>query len=87
VPLYERSSIDEFYMDLSGMDKFFGCYKYAKSYGKKLLGDEITISFGMSANKTVSKVATDYVKPNNHTQIPFGDEKTFLAPLSVNKIQ
>src|SRR5438034_1129968 len=29
VPLYEKSSIDEFYIDLTGMDKFFGCYKWA----------------------------------------------------------
>src|SRR6188508_276541 len=28
VPVYEKTSIDEFYMDLTGMDKFFGCYKW-----------------------------------------------------------
>src|SRR4051812_41730579 len=29
VPVYEKSSIDEFYIDLTGMDRFFGCYKLA----------------------------------------------------------
>lgn len=87
VPLYERSSIDEFYMDLSGMDKFFGCYKHATELRQKIMKETgLPISLGMSANKTVSKVATDEAKPNNQMQVLFGDEKTFLAPLSVRKI-
>jgi len=87
VPLYERSSIDEFYIDLSGMDKFFGCYKHATELRQKIIKETgLPISLGMSSNKTVSKVATDEAKPNNQMQIPFGGEKKFLAPLSVKKI-
>jgi DNA polymerase-4 len=87
VPLYERSSIDEFYIDLSGMDKFFGCYKHATELRQKILKEtHLPISFGMSANKTVSKVATDEAKPNNQMKIDYGEEKNFLAPLSVRKI-
>lgn len=87
VPLYERSSIDEFYVDLTGMDKFFGCYKHATELRNKIIKETgLPISLGMSANKTVSKVATDEAKPNNHMQVLFGDEKNFLAPLSVKKI-
>jgi len=87
VPLYERSSIDEFYMDLSGMDKYFGCYKHATELRQKIIKETgLPISLGMSANKTVSKVATDEAKPNNQMQILFGDEKKFLAPLSIRKI-
>jgi DNA polymerase IV len=87
VPLYERSSIDEFYIDLSGMDKFFGSYKLALELREKIIKEtRLPISFGMSANKTVSKVATDYAKPNNHKKVEYGDEKIFLAPLSVKKI-
>ena len=37
VPLYERSSIDEFYIDLSGMDKFFGCYRHATELRQKIM--------------------------------------------------
>jgi DNA polymerase-4 len=87
MPLYERSSIDEFYIDMTGMDRFFGCYQHAIELRKKISHETgLPISFGMSANKTVSKVATDEIKPDNHMQVPFGNEKTFLAPLSVKKI-
>jgi DNA polymerase-4 len=87
VPLYERSSIDEFYMDMSGMDKFFGCYKYATELRQKIIRETgLPISFGMSKNKTVSKIATDEAKPNNQMKVDFGEEKNFLAPLSVKKI-
>ena len=87
VPVYEKSSIDEFYIDLTGMDKFFGCYKYATELRQKIMKESgLPISFGMSKNKTVSKIATDEVKPNNQMKVDFGEEKTFLAPLSVKKI-
>src|ERR1041384_2878419 len=73
VPLYERSSIDEFYMDLTGMDRFFGCYKHALELREKIIREtRLPISFGMSANKTVSKVATDEAKPNNHRKVDHG---------------
>lgn len=87
VPLFERSSIDEFYMDLSGMDKFFGCYKHAMELRQRIIKETgLPISLGMSANKTVSKVATDEAKPNNYRKVDWGDEKNFLAPLSIKKI-
>ncbi|MCV9388500.1 DNA polymerase IV [Reichenbachiella ulvae] len=87
VPLFEKSSIDEFYLDLSGMDQFFGCMKIASELRAKIMHDTgLPISFGLSENKTVSKVATGEAKPNNQIQIPYGQEKTFLAPLSIKKI-
>lgn len=87
VPLYERSSIDEFYIDLTGMDKFFGSYKHALELREKIIKEmRLPISFGMSANKTVSKIATDEAKPNHYRKVDFGDEKNFLGPLSVKKI-
>ena len=87
VPLYEKSSIDEFYIDLTGMDKFFGCHKLASELRHRIIKETgLPISFGMSINKTVSKVATGEAKPNNEIRILNGDEKPFLAPLSVRKI-
>jgi len=87
VPLYEKSSIDEFYMDLTGMDRFFGCYQLASELRQRIIKETgLPISFGMSPNKTVSKVATDEAKPNNQIKVDFGFEKSFLAPLSVKKI-
>lgn len=86
-PLFEKSSIDEFYIDVSGMDKFHGTFKWAKELREKII-DETTlpISLGLSINKTVSKVGTGEAKPNNLKTIPDGEEKSFLAPLSVKKI-
>ncbi|WP_430909505.1 DNA polymerase IV [Maribacter sp. 2-571] len=87
VPLFEKSSIDEFYADLSGMDRFFGAYKYATEMRRKIIKETgLPISFGLSVNKVVSKVATNEAKPNNQLKIDEGHEKHFLAPLSIRKI-
>jgi len=86
-PLFEKSSIDEFYVDVSGMDKFYGCYQWARELREKIIRETmLPISFGLSINKTVSKVGTSEAKPNNCIKIPDGFEKGFLAPLSVKKI-
>jgi len=87
VPLYEKSSIDEFYIDLTGMDRFFGCQQIASDLRSKIIRESgLPISFGLSLNKTVSKIATGEAKPNNEITILSGNEKLFLAPLSVRKI-
>ncbi|MCU0442550.1 MAG: DNA polymerase IV [Bacteroidia bacterium] len=87
VPMYEKTSIDEFYMDLTGMDKFFGCYKLATELRQRIIKEtNLPISFALSANKTVSKVGTGEAKPNGQKEIPIGTEKEFLAPLSIRKI-
>lgn len=87
VPVFEKASVDEFYADLTGMDKFHGTYKYASELRQKIMNDSgLPISFGLSSNKIVSKVATGEAKPNNQLKIDSGFEKSFLAPLSVRKI-
>ncbi len=87
VPLFEKASIDEFYIDLTGMDKFFGCLQFTDQLKKKINKESgLPISWGLASNKLVSKVATNEVKPNGQLEIPFGNEKNFLAPLSIVKI-
>ncbi|MFA6262081.1 MAG: DNA polymerase IV [Bacteroidia bacterium] len=87
VPLYEKTSIDEFYIDLTGMDRFFGSYKLATELRQKIMREtHLPISFALSANKTVSKVGTGEAKPNGQKEILPGTEKKFLAPLPVRKI-
>ena len=86
-PTYEKASIDEFYVDLSGMDAYFGCMKYASEMRQKIIKEtHLPISFGLSVNKTVSKIATGLAKPNNQLQIEKGLERPFLSPLPVRKI-
>jgi DNA polymerase-4 len=87
VPLYEKSSIDEFYIDLSGMERFFSSFLLAKKIRKDIKRETgLPISFGHSVNKTVSKVATNESKPNGYHKVERGAEKVFLSPLTVNKI-
>jgi DNA polymerase IV len=87
VPVYEKASIDEFYMDLSGMDRYFGCLQYMTELRQKIIRETgLPLSFGLSVNKTVSKIATGEAKPNNQRKVDQGAERSFLAPLSVRKI-
>lgn len=87
VPLYEKTSVDEFYIDLTGMDRFYGCHQFAQELRERIIRESgLPISFGLSINKTVSKIATGEAKPNNQIMIENGTEKPFLAPLSVKKI-
>ncbi|PWL30237.1 DNA polymerase IV [Roseivirga sp.] len=87
VPLYEKTSIDEFYADLTGLDKFFSSYQMAKELRVRIKKETgLPISFGLSRNKTVSKVATGEAKPDNEIRVDNGLEKPFLAPLSISKI-
>jgi DNA polymerase-4 len=83
-PCFEKASIDEFYVDLTGMDRFFGCAQWSKELREKITREcGLPSSFGLSANKTVSKVATNTAKPNGMKQILHGEERGFLSPLPV----
>ncbi len=87
VPVYEKSSIDEFYIDLSGMERFFGAYKLATELRQKIIRETgLPISFALSTSKTVAKIGTGQAKPNGQIEIAAGTEKEFLAPLPVRKI-
>ncbi len=86
-PLFEKASIDEFYIDASGMDKFFGAFKWSVGLQKKIEKETgLPISMALSVNKLISKVATGEFKPKAQKQIPAGDEHSFLDPLSIEKI-
>lgn len=86
-PVFEKASIDEHYIDITGMDRFFGCHKWAselRSYIIKETG--LPLSMGLSLNKTVSKIATGEAKPNGQLQVRPAMVRPFLEPLSVRKI-
>ena len=87
VPLLEKSNVDEYYIDLTGMDKFFGCKKFTHELIRKVYKEcGLSSSFGLASNKLVSKVAAGEDKPRGQLEIPFGFEKPFLAPLRITKI-
>lgn len=86
-PLFEKASIDEFYLDLTGMDKYFQPYQWTIDLRQEIIDKtQLPISFALASNKMIAKIATDAAKPNGYLHIPFGKEKEFLAPLAVNKI-
>lgn len=87
VPVIEKASIDEFYLDLSGMDKFFGCYQWTQEVAESVTKHTgLPISFALSTNKTVSKIGTGEAKPVGRLEIKEAFVKPFLNPLSVKKI-
>lgn len=87
VPVLEKASIDEFYLDLSGMDQFFGCYKWTTEIADAVTKNTgLPISFALSTNKTVSKIGTGESKPIGRFEIREQNIQPFLNPLSVKKI-
>lgn len=87
VPLFEKASIDEFYCDLTGMDKFFNVSKYTRDLRELVIKETgLPISCGLSSAKFISKIATNEAKPNGFLEVPHGKEKEFLWPLKIEKI-
>jgi DNA polymerase-4 len=86
-PLYEKSSIDEHYIDITGMDRFYGCYKWSHELRGYIIKETgLPISIGLSVNKTVSKIATGEAKPNGEIEVRKDVVLPFLDPLSISKI-
>lgn len=86
-PVFEKSSIDEFYLDLTGMDKYIGCWKWSTELRERVIRESgLPISFGLASNKLISKMGTSEAKPNGSKMIIQGAEKAFIWPMSVKKI-
>ncbi len=86
-PVYEKASIDEHYIDITGMDRFFGSYKWTHELRQRIIRETgLPISCGLSVNKTVSKIATGEAKPNGEREVGSQLIKPFLSPLSIRKI-
>jgi DNA polymerase-4 len=86
-PLYEKASIDEHYLDLTGLERFFGAMKWAHELRIRIIHETgLPISLGLSVNKTVSKIATGEAKPNGELQVEQPRVRSFLEPLSIRKI-
>lgn len=87
VPAFQKASIDEFYCDLTGMDKFFNVSEYTRGLREHITKETgLPISCGLSSAKFISKMATNEAKPNGFLEIPHGKEKAFLWPLGIEKI-
>jgi DNA polymerase IV len=86
-PVYEKASVDEHYIDITGMDRFFGCLQWSKELRQRIIKETgLPVSLGLSVNKTVSKIATGEAKPNGELQVIRDEVIPFLSPLSIRKI-
>lgn len=86
-PMYEKASIDEHYLDITGMDRFFGCLQWSHELRQTIMSETgLPISLGLSVNKTICKIATGEAKPNGELQVLRERIPSFLAPLSIKKI-
>lgn len=86
-PIVEKASIDEFYLDISGMDKFYGNYKWTNELAQRITKETgLPLTFALSINKTVSKIGTGEGKQKQNLEIPEQMVKPFLNPLSIKKI-
>ena len=86
--IFEQTSIDEAYMDVSKRCK---TYDDAKLLASKLKGalkerEGLTVSVGISPSKSISKMASDMQKPDGLTAVQPEEVDKFLEPLLVNRI-
>ena len=90
-PQIEKSSVDEFYLDLTGCERLKGnTLKWAKEIQRTVTGEtNLPLSFGLAANKLVAKVATtQYGKHSEFKgyEVTAGAEGSFLAPLPIRAL-
>jgi DNA polymerase-4 len=86
-PLYEKASVDEHYVDLTGMERFHGCSAWSHELRRLIIKETgLPVSMGLSVNKTVSKIAAGEAKPNGEIEVAKAVVLPFLDPLSIKKI-
>ncbi len=87
-PMIQQSSVDEFFMDFTGCKHIYGSFQLLAAKIQKEIKHKLGLpcSIGIASNKTVAKVASDFMKPEGITYVMPGMEKEFLAPLPVQAI-
>ena len=87
-PLVEKLSIDEAFLDVKGCERLYGtAVEIAQQIKKEVKNKtELTISVGVSVNKFLAKLASDYDKPDGLTVIKKDDVKNFMRKLDIDKI-
>ncbi len=86
--IFEQTSIDEAYMDVSKKCKTYDDAKALAFKLKEALKERegLTVSVGISPSKSISKMASDMQKPDGLTLVQPDAVDKFLEPLPVNKI-
>ena len=86
--IFEQTSIDEAYMDVSKRCKTYDDAKLLASKLKDALKERegLTVSVGISPSKSISKMASDMQKPDGLTAVQPEEVDRFLEPLPVNRV-
>ncbi|PKL89204.1 MAG: DNA polymerase IV [Ignavibacteriae bacterium HGW-Ignavibacteriae-2] len=82
-PAIEQASIDEFYMDFTGCAHIYGSlFIFAQKLQNEIWQQlSLPCSIGIARNKTIAKIASDFMKPRGITYVLPEMEKAFLAPM------
>lgn len=87
-PAVQQLSIDEAFLDMSGMEKIFGEPETAAQLLKKMIFEQtgLHVSIGAASNKYIAKIASGKSKPNGLLAVPPGEESAFMQSLALNEI-
>lgn len=87
-PYIEPLSIDEAFLEVSGMSTIYSGPKALGRAIKERVYEEtgLIISAGLAPNKFLAKLASDLDKPDGLVVIPYGREKEVLGPLPIKQI-
>jgi len=87
-PVVEQASVDEAYLDISGLERLFGPpAQLAHRIKTQILAKtRLTCSIGIAPVRFLAKICSDWNKPNGLTILSPQDVRNFLAPLPVGKI-
>ena len=87
-PVVEQLSVDEAFIDISGLNDIWGSPKSIGLKAKNLIKNELNLiaSIGIAPNRLVAKIASDFHKPDGLTIINEEDVLEFLAPLKVSSL-
>ncbi len=81
-PVVQAASVDEFYLDLTGMDRLLAGETLLESADRIRLavleGTEVSVSIGGATQKLVAKLATNFAKPAGVHVVPPGEEAEFM---------
>ena len=87
-PDVEPLGLEEAYLDISGFDLLYGPPHNAARKIKEMINEklDITASIGIATSKVVAKIASNESKPDGLIEVKSGEERKYLAPLSIDKI-
>jgi DNA polymerase-4 len=87
-PSVQQLSIDEAFIDITGMESLFGPPQIIAAKVKERVYSEsgLTVSVGVASNKYLAKIVSGMSKPDGLQLIPLGGEEAFMRSLPVEKI-